>query len=313
MIGRNAILPTVPDAVPLQWANGKTLARLAGTTDRFTSFVGFHIEVKRDTDLDAALEAAGVLQIEIKHQRQGGAEIVRHWDLSPQIHFLPITAGPVADTVAASLSNGNGRRTADAGIGARWGQEEYSRYAVRGFVASVWKAGYRRPVQLGVRSRMTDRLHAAMLDHTRVAAAADNLVDRTRHPEIVSPAELWLPLGPDEEAEFGKGDTATVTPLKSLHPEVIDAEYLRTIWRPEAVFNAACDAWKVTQRWAAEYQAGRTGEDAPPTPQPDAPAQAEPAEPGGLFTDDEAPTAPQPSARIAAETGAAPRARRGRH
>lgn len=313
MIGRNAILPTVPDAVSLQWANGKSMARMAGTTDRFAPFVGFHIEFGKDTELDAALSAAGTPQIEIKHQRQGGAEIVRHWDLSPRIHFLPISSGPVADTVAASLSNGNGRKTADAGIGARWGQEERSRYAVRGFVASVWKAGYRRPVQLGVKSRMTDRLHAAMLDHTRAAIAADNLVDRSKHPDVVSPAELWLPLGPDDEAEFGKADTATVTPLRSLHPEVIDAEYLRSVWRPAEVFNAACDAWKITQRWAAEFQAGRTGEDTPPAPQPDAPAPAEPAEPGALFTDDEAPAAPQPSARIAAETGAAPRARRGRH
>ena len=255
MIPRNRPAPLIPDAVALQWANGKSQGR-AGQATRFGPFVGFHIEVGKDGELDALLAELAWPTVDIKHQRPGGAEVVRHWDLSEELHFLPITAGPVAPTVGASLANGNAAKTAEAGIGLHWGrgQGERSRLAVRGFVRALWEAGYRRPVQLGVRSRMTDKLLAALLDHTRAAEAADALAQAATPGREVSPAELWLPLGAGAEEEFGKGDTATVSPLVSLHPRELDADYLRRHWRSGEVYAEAVRLWPLIQAWAREYQ-----------------------------------------------------------
>lgn len=252
MIGRNKI-QAVHEAATLQYANGKSMARLTVGSGRFTPLVGFHIEVGKDGELDEALRSAGVAQIEIKHQRQGGAEIVRHWHLGEQVKLYVVTGGPVAPTVAGSLQGRNTALTAEAGIGMRWGASERSKMAVRGYLEILARAGYLRLVQLSTRSRMTDRLLGALIDHGRVCEAADHLVDRTRHPEVVSFHEIALPLGPAEEQEWGKGDTATVVPFKSVHPEVIDAEYLRAVWRPDSVHAAAQRDWNGIQLWAQEY------------------------------------------------------------
>jgi hypothetical protein len=268
-IGRNSPLPTVPDAVTLQWANGKTVARPAGSSARFVPFVGFHIECAKDVDLDLILAEVATSLIEIKHQRPGGAEIVRHWSLGEALELLPITSGPVASSVTASLSNGNARRTADAGIGLRWGrgEGERSRMAVRGFARPLWALGWRGLVQLAARSRMTDVLMTVLLDHSRAAEACDGLVDRARHPDVVSPAELWLPLKAGDEQEFGTSDTATVTPFASAHPAELDAAYLRTIWRDGEVWAAAGAAWPLIKAWATDYAlTGGEGEADPPPP-----------------------------------------------
>lgn len=252
MIGRNRIQRT-QDVATLQYANGKSLARASLSMGRFAPYIGFHVEAGKDADLDEAMRAAKVGQIEIKHQRQGGAEVVRHWGLGEHIRFYPVTSGPVAATVAGSLSGRNRQRTIEAGIGARWGQGERSRLAVRGYLDVLVRVGYVRLVQLSVRSRMTDVLLAALVDHGRVCEAADSLVDRSRHPEVVTYHEVALPLGPGEEEEWGKGETASVTPFRSLHPLAIDAEYLRGVWRPDAVHAAALRDWESIQLWAQEY------------------------------------------------------------
>ncbi|NNJ13615.1 hypothetical protein EKD04_025140, partial [Chloroflexales bacterium ZM16-3] len=219
---------------------------------RFTPLVGFHIECGKDDDLDRALHGAGVAQIEIKHQRQGGAEIVRHWFLGETVNLYPVTSGPVAPTVAGSLGR-NARRTSEAGIGLRWGTNERSKMALRGYLDVLVRVGSLRLVQLSVRSKMTDVLMAALVDHGRVCDAADGIVDRARHPEVVTFHEIALPLGPDEEQEWGKGDTATVVPFKSLHPATVDADYLRGVWRADAVHAAAYREWEGVQVWAHEY------------------------------------------------------------
>ena len=261
MIGRNQPRPNVPDAVILQWANGMTVARDAGSNARFTSFIGFYLEFGKDPALDDLLTAARTPQVEIKHRRREGHEIVRHWSLGETLDLLPITSGPVASTVAASLANGAAAETAAAGIGVRWGrgEGERSKLAIRGFVQSLWATGYRRSVQLSTRSRMTDHLLAALLDHSRAAVAADAAVDRTRHPDPVSPAELWLPLGSGAETEFGSHTTATVTPLVSRHPEDLTIEYIRSCWRPADVWESTTAAWAGVQAWAREFQI--TGDD----------------------------------------------------
>lgn len=252
MIGRNKVV-AVQEIATLQYANGKSLARQLGGNGRFAPHVGFHIEVGKDNDLDEAMRNAKIAQIEIKHQRQGGAEIVRHWFLGETIKLFPVTSGPVAVTVAGSLSERNSALTAEAGIGMRWGSNERSKMAVRGYLEPLSKVGYVRLVQLSVRSRMTDVLLGALLDHGRVCEAADSLVDRARHPEVVTFHEIALPLGPAAEEEWGKGDTATVVPFHSLHPADIDAEYLRNVWRPDPIHAAALRDWGGIQLWAQEY------------------------------------------------------------
>lgn len=251
MIGRNKI-QAVQDAVTLQYANGKSVARQVGGNGRFMPYVGFHIEVGKDSGLDEALGTAKVSQVEIKHQRQGGMEVVKHWGLGEAIKLYPVTSGPVAPTVAGSLGR-NAQATAEAGIGIRWGANERSKMAIRGYLDVLARAGYIRLVQLSVRSRMTDVLLGALMDHSRVCEAADNLIDRSRHPEVVTFHEIALPLGPGGEEEWGKGDTTTVVPFKSLHPPVVDAEYLRTVWRPDSVHSAAFRDWANIQLWAQEY------------------------------------------------------------
>jgi hypothetical protein len=307
MIGRNQV-QSVSEAPTLQYANGKTVARSTLGTGRFAPLVGFHTEAGRDVDLDDAMRAAKIPQIEIKHQRQGGAEIVRHWFLGETIRFFPVTSGPVAPTVAGSLQGRNARRTAEAGIGLRWGQGERSKLAIRGFVEPLFRAGFARPLQLSVRSRMTDVLLGALLDHGRVCAIADDLVDRTRHPEVVTFHEIGLDLGPGEEQEWGKGDTATVVPFKSLHPAAIDAEYLRGRWRPDALHAAAYRDWEGIQLWAGEYQTLTDEQDRTPPPA-DEPAPPPQEWPASLLPDDEAPARRQ-TADEAMASGTAGRRRR---
>lgn len=254
MIGRNRVR-AVQDALTLQYANGKSLARKPVGTGRFVPYIGFHIEAGRDAEIDEALRQANVAQCEIKHQRPGGAEVVRHWDFGEQVKFFPVTSGPIAPTVAGSLAGNNARETAEAGLGLRWGTGERSKFAMRGFLLPLVQVGTLRLVQLSVRSRMTDELLKALLDHGRVCEAADNLIDRTRHPELVTFHEVALPLGSGEEQEWGKGDTATVVPLISRHPRTLDAEYLRSVWRPDAVHAAALREWEGIQVWARDYAA----------------------------------------------------------
>lgn len=257
-IGRNKV-STIAESVTVQWANGKTQYRAAVGNGRFGALVGFHIEAGKDADLDALMGELSTPQIEIRHMRQGGQPvIVGHWFLGEELRFFPVSSGPVAPTVAGSLAGSNAHETAEAGIGLRWGQGERSKLAVRGYLELT---GPEVLVQISVKSRMTDELLRALVDHVRVCEAADQLIDRARHPEVVSLHEIALPLGPGEEREFGRGDTATVTPLRSMHPEgEIDAAYLRGVWRPDVIHAAALRAWDGVQAWARDYAAGRAEE-----------------------------------------------------
>jgi hypothetical protein len=128
---------------------------------------------------------------------------------------------------------------------------------------------------------MTDVLLGALIDHARVLEAADSLIDRAKHPALVTFHEVALPLGPAEEQEWGKGDTATVVPFKSLHPAEVDAAYLRTVWRPDGVHSAAEQAWGATQAWASEYAEADDSSDPTPPPAEDV-AEEAPAEPRHL-------------------------------
>lgn len=269
-IGRNRVR-MVQDAMTVQWANGKNEGRVTPGQGRFVSHVGFYAEVGKDHEFDSAMEAAEISQMEIRHPRPGGpAQVVRHWNLGEQVRIFPITSGPVAPTVAASLSQRNVAATVEAGIGIRWGRAEgeRSKLAIRGYLM-VGSTVYPRAVQISVRSRMTDELLAALIDHVRVCELADSLVDRSKHPDVVQLYELALPLGAGKEEQWGKGETTTVFPLASLHPQQVDLPYLRGLWRPEQVVEMALRDWPDVQAWAQEFSFA-----APAQPQEDAP-QAE--------------------------------------
>lgn len=268
MIPRNTP-QTIQDCPILQWASGHTQARMLAQS-RFAPFVGFHIERGRDSALDGLLEAAGTAKIDIRHPRPGGSEIKPHWSLGESLRFYPITAGPPATTISGCLRLA---ATAEAGIGLAWPAGEKSRMAVRGFilVGTV-------PIllQLAVRSTMTSYLLAALLDHVRVCEAADDMIDRGKHPEPVTLHELALPLVAGPEVAAGRGETAQITPLASDHPEEVTRAYVTSCWRKAAIHEAACAAWPGVVAWAAGYSSGETNGDS----HLDAPAEEPALAPG---------------------------------
>jgi hypothetical protein len=253
-IGRNQVRQ-IQDAMPIQWANGKHEGRLTPGQGRFVSHVGWYAEVGKDHEFDAAMEAAGVPQMEIRHPRQGSpAQIVTHWNLGETIRLYPVTSGPVAPSVAASLAPRSVAATVEAGIGIRWSREPgaRSKLGIRGYL-QIGSTVYPRLVQISVRSRMTDELLDALVDHVRVCELADSLVDRAKHPDVVQLYELALTLGAGAEEQWGKGETTTVFPLASMHPQQPDLPYLRSIWRPEGLRAWVERDWPDVQAWAQEF------------------------------------------------------------
>ncbi len=259
---RNAVR-TIAEAPIVQWGNGRTEARPLGA-GRFTGFVGWFTEQGKDHDFDAWCHELNVAQVEIRHPRQGGTPaIVKHWSLGEALRVFPVTSGPVAPTVASSLAQRNVGSTVEAGIGIRWGrgEGERSKLAVRGYL-QVDGALTPGLVQVSVRSRMTDELLAALVDHVRVCELADTLVDRVKHPDVVQCYELALTLGAGAEEAWGRGETTTVFPIKSQHPEAPALPYLRASWRPDAVVERALADWAGVQAWAQEFSFAAAGEPA---------------------------------------------------
>lgn len=258
---RRNTVRTIAEAPVIQWANGRHEGRPIGA-GRFASFVGWFTEQGKDHDLDAWCHELNVAQVEIRHPRSGGTPaIVKHWSLGEALRVFPVTSGPVAPTVASSLAQRNVGSTVEAGIGIRWGrgEGERSKLAVRGYL-QVDGALTPGLVQVSVRSRMTDELLAALVDHVRVCELADSLIDRAKHPDVVQCYELALPLGAGKEEAWGRGETTTVYPLKSQHPEAPALPYLRTLWRPEDVVARALADWAGVQAWAQEFSFAAAGE-----------------------------------------------------
>lgn len=246
----------VQDCPILQWANGRTEARPVGV-GRFAGFVGFHSEVGKDEAFDRVCHAAGAARMEIRHQRESGQPaIVQHWSFGEQIVLYPITAGPPATTISGCLRAA--AATAEAGLGLAWPEGARSRLAIR---ALLLVGDTPVLIQLSARSTTTDRLLAALLDHYRACAAADSLIDRSKHPEPVMFHELAWPLAAGAEAQVGRGETTTITPFVSAHPRELDRDYITSCWRRKAVHEAALAAWPGIVVWAAGYRSGETNGD----------------------------------------------------
>jgi len=252
MIQRNQvqILPEIPT---VQYASGKTLSRRVDGGGRFQSYVGFHMQCGRDATIDEIFHRIGLPMIEIKHQRPGSVETVRHWDLGESIRLFPVTAGPVARTMAGCMRGAAYQQTIEAGIGIRWGEQERSRLAIRGFLDLLAQHHLVRLIQLTVRGRMTDRLLRALIDHGRVCEQADELIHRDQHPEPVMFHELALPLVAGDEETWGAHATVAVVPFRSAHPETITASDVRGLWRSRAVHEAALTEWPNILVWARSY------------------------------------------------------------
>jgi|GEM_PF-676162 len=291
--------------------NGKTMARKAGK-GRFVSHVGFRTEAGVFEHLDAALKDLGkdlgIELIEVQHQRPGSPEVKAHWALTPfgaqefDLHFYPLTQGPVAPTITASMHPSAYQSTLEAGLGLRWDDGDKSRLSVRGYLGLLGSVGIVDPVQITTKSRMTDKLLVALIDHVRVCEAADALrPDGLSEPVLL--CDLALRLGPGEEEPFGKGDTTMVTPFRSLHPPTIDSAYIKGIWRPESVAEAAVVHWPGVQAWAL----GFAGSDEPPPPP--APERAPAPAPEAEDEDDAAEGAGEPAAHPSGMTVADAEAR----
>lgn len=242
------------DVPVLQWASGHTEARAAGEK-RFGGHVGFHVERGKDAGFDVACAAANIPQIEIRHPRPGGHEVKAHWSLGDSLRLHVVTAGPPYQTISACLKTA---QTGEAGIGLAWPQGEKSRMAVR---CLVFIGSEPCLVQLSARSTMTNHLLAALVDHYRVCALADEMIDRSKHPEPVVFHELALPLIAGAEIAAGKGETALVTPLVSDHPQTIERAYIKSCWRRDAIHEAALAAWPGVVAWAVGYASGETNGD----------------------------------------------------
>ena len=228
MLPKRNKLITVSDALPLQWANGKAEIRRTPGQGRFvTGEVGWYAEAGKSAEFDGWATKHGLPTMEIRHPRPTGpAEVVTHWNLGERVGFIPISSGPVAESVPASLKGQAIRQTAQAGLGLRWPEGEKSKLAVRGYL--VLDVGQRRQVfahamQLTARSTMTDVLMTALVAHTHVCQRADIFWKRTE--DTVGCFELLLPLGVGPEVERGKGEKTTITLFACLHPaaETVDA------------------------------------------------------------------------------------------
>ncbi len=257
-IGRNTPALAAADAVPvLQWANGKPVAKGAGMA-RFNPLIGFHSEIGKNADFDERMIGAGTARTTIRHQRDGGSAEVAHWYFGETLALFPVTSGPPVPTMAALVKHA--AHTANAGIGARWGQGVPSNLAVRCILA-LPGAGGELPepviVQLAMRSRSTDVLLAALLAHVAHCEAADALIDRARHPEPVTCHELAWTLTAGAEISVGRGDTSDITPFIVADAAPVTRADLKGRWCSPDTDALALASWAGIVAWATEYAVER--------------------------------------------------------
>jgi len=233
-----------------------------GKPPRFTEYVGFFTEAGRSTDLDAAMQQAGMEKIEAQHPRDSGDPIIKtHWNLGETLRFFPVTQGPPATSARLCLGPRLYQRTVDGGIGLRWPNGENAQMGVIGYLEPLIQVGYIEPIKLATRSLMVDYLLKALADHVRVAKFADSIVDREKHPDVVELYELAWVIGAGEQVTFGKDKTSLVTPMVSQHPHTLTKEHVRSIYLKDddlgqAVREKALLDWEAIQEWAKAFAQG---------------------------------------------------------
>jgi len=244
------------DAPVLQYANLKTVHRTTIGNGRFTPLVGFHIEVGKNEEVDRAFHDLKVQVIEIKHQRPGGSEIIRHWFLGERIAIYPVTSGPVAKTMTACMSGKNRQLMIEAGLGVRWPKGEKSSLSMRVYLKKLTDVGVYVLFLMSVRSKMTDVLLGILDQHATICEALD-----TEEYKLLFP-DFALPLGAGDEEDWGKGETTTVVPFKCLHPEPgkLTEKYIDAGWRSDQVAAEVVEHWPEVVTWAEIYS---TVEDKP--------------------------------------------------
>ena len=255
-IGRNTPAAAADTTPLLQWANGIPVGRLG--VGRFGPLVGFHSEIGRDAQFDAVMIAAGVARATIKHKRNGGVAEVQHWYFGEKLTLYPITSGPPFTTIGGLVARA--AATVDAGLGVRWSPGERSNLAVR-CVLALPGAGDELPepviVQLATKSRATDMLLAALITHVDHCEAADDLVDRAKHPDSVTCHELALTLAAGSEQEWGKGDTATVVPFVVVSIAPTTRAEFQAHWCGKEIHALALASWAGIVAWAGDYATER--------------------------------------------------------
>lgn len=247
--------PVVDVRIPmLQWANGITMGRLSGIP-RFSGFVGWHIEKGQDAALDDALSSFPT--VDIRHPRKGSdPEVKPHWSLGESILWYPLSAGFPGDTIFSSMRMPD--ECSDAGIGLRWEADtRRSKLVLYGYI-KIGDAYFL--MSIPSKSLITEEFFAAYADHLRVLEVIDDLIDRSKHPGQVSFYEVGLPFVAGSEKSYGKGETTTVTPIQSGHPEAVDRAYLKQRWAmipSEQIDND----WPLVQSLAREFTFKAPGSD----------------------------------------------------
>jgi hypothetical protein len=243
----NPVLGT--DVPLLQWSSGKTQMRSTPGKGYFAGVIGFHSEMGRYPEFDEACAAAGIGQVEIRHQ---SGETKIHWGFGETLTVCPVTTGPVITSVFRLGDKDYARRTAQAGLGVRWTKDQQDRprsqVAVRCFLPALVAHDYWGSVQLMASSTMSDRLLAALADHVRVCHAADKELGKR-----IFAAELHLPLGPGAEVTVGKAQQMTLVPFVAQHPKTLTRAYVDEMYHPDGVTAAVEQLWEAVVSWATEY------------------------------------------------------------
>jgi hypothetical protein len=222
-------------APTLQWASGLP------TTGR-AIFAGWLCEREWDTELDAAMERAGVTSTTIRH---GGGALVNHWTL-PTVSLFLIAEG------VQSLHEL--RETSERyGIAFWWttlpNSMRQSHLRCRVLARELLTVGYDAPLTLSVKSTLTGDLIAALVQQYAVLDAAAILWGRTDLPFFA----FSLPIGVGAEVTRGNGGQArTLVPMVAGVPKPIDEEYLAAQWTTQAWAERVEGLLDATVAWSRE-------------------------------------------------------------
>ena len=245
------------DVPHLAWANGKVQAKKANDK-YFGPLVGFYSEALRDEEFDVAMTNAGIARLDIKHS--GDGNIKPYWYFGDALTLYPLATGLAALKVTQALRPGTIEAMGSAGIAVRWPKDDVETGVKGRSVASIrvlplplLEVGYMKPLQLSAKSTMSDRLLQALAAHIELCEKADKIVPGEN---TVYPFELALPFVAGGEISVGKANaSSTVIPFVADHPASPSADYIKGLYRSDALYEAVKALWPVTKQWAQHYNA----------------------------------------------------------